>query len=996
MLKHSASAENEALELNVRRMASRVVPIIGTPGAKTPQVESLVALSDELRAPIERTYRQAALHEERALEALAWHEAQIAFGRNHFQLPANITRPLSRDERPDRSARLPATTRRRSAPQQQIDEDLTFTDELAAEAAEALALQCACVSASLELELTADENRQKRIAQAAGQAIDAEPAPRAVDRYAPAPDIAAIATAADCADHTNNGALLEADRALTLADELAADAAEALALRCACASASLDLALIADMNRQKRIARAAGQANYAEPTPRPDDRHAPMSNIVAKTTLVDRADLTNNVALLEADRALTLTDELAADAAEALALQCACGSASLGLALIADANRQKRIAQVANQAIDAEPTPRPDDRYAPMPNIVAKTTLVDRADHTNNVALLEADRAVTLTDELAADAAEALALQCTCASASLDLALIPDANRQKRIAQVADQAISQEPALRAVDRDAPAPDIAAIATAPDWAGRANGVALLEADLALTLTDELAADAAEALALQCACASASLDLALIADANRQTRITQVADQAIDAEPAEAIRGETAQSAVQFEPTRVGATLSVVLTPHKENSDDGRNQSDAAEQFRRNDSGIAGNERAAPDSNRDDAQDAFFLTERDSGTTRTIGEGPVGATAQRDLGITPRDLDSSQPPLEPDSRRSDGHGDEGEYRNLRNMSTIGGSRRAVSARPNEQATHKEAHLGLQNGSEIPTGFGDHGLQPPSASAGHADQSPEVERLIPTADELMLDKERSPTNLVLGRLLQSPNPTACFDFVAEVNGTTTTKSSASTLPTPPSQQPDSSPISPSMPATTPAPAVAPMRFRTHDPRRRQLTPAELADIRSSSRPRSSSVWRKDETPGTIPVTVRQRFARRPPDKEAPAMPVPAPPVVHPADAPQAATRIHTTMGSTTSAATTRHPAESLAGAKATPAPENRPAHVAQRGLDYVAPGAPATVGASATTGSSAATRSDGEKRAPSIKEGPIIDIGGRSPNYRRLQRRRPGPER
>ena len=442
-LKHSALAENAALEFNVRRMVSRAVPIIGASGAKTPHAEYLAALSDELRAPIDRTYRQAVLHERRALEALARHEAEIALGRKQVQPPANVTRPLSNKDRLDRSSHVHDTARRQYAPQRQVDAALTLTDQLAADAAEALALQCACVSASLELALTADAGRQKRIGQVADQAIVEEPAPNPTDRDASTPDITANTSLLNYTDRAGGVTLLEADRALTLTDELAADAAETLALQCACASASLDLALNADADRQKRIARVADQAIDAEAAPRSVDRDAATPDITANTSLLNYVDRAGSVALLEADRAVTLADELAADAAQALALQCACASASLGLALTAAANRQKRIAQVADQAIDVEGAPRDVDRDTRAPDIAANSGLLNYTDRAGSVARLEADRALTLADELAADAAEALALRCACASASLDLALTATAKRQGSIAEVADQAFDE-------------------------------------------------------------------------------------------------------------------------------------------------------------------------------------------------------------------------------------------------------------------------------------------------------------------------------------------------------------------------------------------------------------------------------------------------------------------------------------------------------------------------------------------------------------------------
>jgi hypothetical protein len=97
---------------------------------------------------------------------------------------------------------------------------------------------------------------------------------------------------------------------------------------------------------------------------------------------------------------------------------------------------------------------------------------------------------------------------------------------------------------------------------------------------------------------------------------------------------------------------------------------------------------------------------------------------------------------------------------------------------------------------------------------------------------------------------------------------------------------------------------------------------------------------------------------------------------------------------MGSTTSAATTRRPAETLADAKAIPAPENRPAGSVQTALDRVAPVVAATVEATTTTGSSTAAESDGKKPALPKEEGPIIPIAGRP--YQVLQRKPPGRER
>jgi hypothetical protein len=916
-LKHSALAENAALELNVRRMTSRVVPIIGAPQAKTPQMDYLAALSDELRAPIDRSYRQATIQERRALEALARHEAEIALGHKLLQPPANITRPLSRDERPNHFTRLPATTRRRNALQQQVDEDPTLADELAADAAEALALQCACASAPLDLTLIADANPQKPIAQAADQAIDTEPEPRAVDRDAPAPDV------------------------------------------------------------------------------------------VMTTAVPDYADRANSVALLRADRALTLTDQLAADAAEALALQCACVSASLALALTADANRQRRTAQPADQAVDEEVAHGAVDRDAPAPGIAAKTTPLDYADRADIIALSEADRALTITDEIAADAADALALRCACASASLDLALTANANRTERIAQAADQAI------------AAAPDIAAITTAPECASRGNNVAQLEAEHTLTLTDELAADAAEALALQCACATTSLDLALIGDANRQKRIAQVADQTIDEEPAETIRGERAQSAAQIESTPVGATIPLVLTPHKEKPDDGRNQPDAAERFRRQESGIADNDRSIADTGRDDAQDAFVLPAGAGALAKTTEGFSIDATTRRDMGVTPGDLVGPPSSFEPDCGRGDGYGDKGKYRDLRDMPTIGSSRRTVSARPHEQITHEEAHLGLQNGSEIPTGFGNHRLQPPSASAGRPDGSyGSADQPSATSDELR-DEELTRIRQRRDKLRSSVDVSLRFSSIAaKIVGRYNQRYFLSALS--------------ALRRNTSANASDILGYLTsldeRSPGRRRWIGAwmrELSDFRIQDKVRpeppsicvsmnpiiarrrrkagpapsgrtspSSSVKPKDETPGTIPVTARRRSTRPPPDQEAPPVAVPAHPMTHPTTGSRADPRTDTTMGSTTSAATTRNPTETLADAKAIPAPENRPTGSAQTAVDRVATVVAATVEATTTTGSSAAAEPDGKKPALPKEEGPIIPIAGRP--YQVLQRKPPGRER
>ena len=528
----------------------------------------------------------------------------------------------------------------------------------------------------------------------------------------------------------------------------------------------------------------------------------------------------------------------------------------------------------------------------------------------------------------------------------------------------------------------------------------------QADEVLTLTDELAADSAEALALQCACASASLDLALNADANRQKWIAQVADQAIDEEPAETIRGERAQSAVQIESTRVGATIPVVLTPHKGKPDDGRNQPDAAEQFRRNESGIAGNQRATPLADRDDAQDAFFPPERDSGTTRTTEEGSIGATTQRDLGVTPRDFDNPQSPFQPDCGPSYRHSEKGEYRNLRDVSTIGGSRRAVTARPDEQATCEEAHLGLQNGSQIPTGFGDHGLQSPSASAGSADASSGSANQPKTAADELRDAELTRIRQRRDRLRGSVDVGLRFGSIAaEIVGRYNQRYFQSALSA--LRHNTFANASDILGYLTPIDERnlghrkwigAWMRelsdFRIQDKVRPEPPPIHIS-IDSiiarrrrkarlpppSHRPPSSSVKSKDETTGTIPATARHRFTRPPPEAEVTATARPAPPVTLPATALHAFPRPDAAIGSTTSAATARDPAETLAGAQ--PAPESRPAHVAQTGLDGVAPVEAATVEATTATGSSAAAKSDSENAAPTTIEGPIVDVGDRRPN-------------
>jgi len=104
-------------------------------------------------------------------------------------------------------------------------------------------------------------------------------------------------------------------------------------------------------------------------------------------------------------------------------------------------------------------------------------------------------------------------------------------------------------------------------------------------------------------------------------------------------------------------------------------------------------------------------------------------------------------------------------------------------------------------------------------------------------------------------------------------------------------------------------------------------------------------------------------------------------------PATTSQAVPRTDAAMGSTASAATSRRPGETLARTKPTSAAESRPAHVAQTGLDRVAPVMAVTVEASTPTVSPASAKPDGQKPALPIKEGPIIPIGGRP--YRLLQR-------
>ena len=108
-------------------------------------------------------------------------------------------------------------------------------------------------------------------------------------------------------------------------------------------------------------------------------------------------------------------------------------------------------------------------------------------------------------------------------------------------------------------------------------------------------------------------------------------------------------------------------------------------------------------------------------------------------------------------------------------------------------------------------------------------------------------------------------------------------------------------------------------------------------------------------------------------------------------PATTSQAVPRTDAAMGSTASAATSRRPGETLARTKPTSAAESRPAHVAQTGLDRVAPVVAVTVEASTPTVSPASAKPDGQKPALPIMEGPIIPIGGRP--YRLLQRNPPG---
>jgi hypothetical protein len=708
---HAAEADVAALRFNMAKIRSRLAPPIetGDRRARETSLAQLATIEAEFLAEIGQQAAVAAAVEARALETLAILERALAVSAPRIRLGGEIERPtaqpaaapgvalaahalalsaasaaadsefasapiaLTRQRQeavveselpPVDPAHIAAKTtllnfadRADSVARLEADRALTLTDELAADAAAALALQCACASASLRLALNAAANRRRPVAHAADQAIDAEAAPHAVDRDAPQPDIATMTTPLDYADRGDAIARLEADRALTLTDELAADAAAALALQCACASASLRLELSVAANQGRLLAHAADLVADAETAPSVVDRDAPTpaSDIAAETTPLDYADRAASIAPLVADRALTLTDELAADAAAALALQCACTSASLKLTLDAAANRRSLVAHVADQAVDAEAAPYAVDHDAPLPDIAAKATLPNYAIRADSVALLEADRALTFTDQLAADAAAALALQCACASAYVTLAFNAATNWQRRVAHAADLVANAEPAPSAVDRDAstPAPDIAAEATPLDYIGRANTVAALQADHATTLVDELASDAARALALQCACASTSVTLALDAAANRQRRIAQAA------EPAEAINGAQAQGAIQIESTRVGATIPVVLTPRKEESDDRRNQPDAAERFRRQESGIADNDRSIAGSNRVDAQAAIVLPGGAGAPAKTTEGLPVDATARRDMGVTPSDLGSPQSSLELDRGRADGY-------------------------------------------------------------------------------------------------------------------------------------------------------------------------------------------------------------------------------------------------------------------------------------------------------------------------------------------------
>jgi hypothetical protein len=365
---------------------------------------------------------------------------------------------------------------------------------------------------------------------------------------------------------------------------------------------------------------------------------------------------------------------------------------------------------------------------------------------------------------------------------------------------------------------------------------------------------------------------------------------------------------------------------------------------------------------------------------------------------------------------ESRSATWRSDVQAHREMRPMSPSGGGVRGVGASSGRQ-TDQPAFAGVSDGTQVSAGSGGHDVQPVSANVGRTDSSyRSTDQPSPTSDELRvaeLTRIRRRRDMLRGSVEVGLRFCSVAAKIVERYNKRYFQSALSAL-----RRNTFANASDIEGYLTPIDECSPRRRRWIGAWMRELSDFRIQDKArpdppsiyvstapiiarrrrkaglppSSPRPPSSSGKSKDESLGTIPVTARRRFTRSPPEEEAPAAAVPASPVAHPATASQASRQTDTSMASTTSAATTRHPTETLADAKATFSTENRPAHVAQTGLDRVAPVEAATDEASGTAGSPAAA--NGQNPALPIEEGPIIPIGGRP--YWVLQRNPPGRER
>ena len=419
----------------------------------------------------------------------------------------------------------------------------------------------------------------------------------------------------------------------------------------------------------------------------------------------------------------------------------------------------------------------------------------------------------------------------------------------------------------------------------------------------------------------------------------------------------------------------------------------------------------------------ARDDEQIAEESDGRARK----PAGAdedaeratTARGDLGGASNPVGGDPAPDFGQSRSSAGGSDLQTHREMRPVSPSGGGVWGIGASSDRQTDDQPADAGVSGGAQVPAGARRHDVQSVPANAGRADGSYGSAHQPSTTSDELRDAELTRIRQRRDRLRGSVDVRLRFGSIAaKIIGRYNKRYFQSALSA--LRHNTFANASDILGYLTPIDECSLGRRRWIGAWMRELSDFRIQDKAkpeppsihvsldpiiarrrrkaglppSSPSPPSSFGKPKDESLGTIPVTARRRFTRPPPEEEAPAAAVSAPPVAHPATASQAVPRTDATMVSTTSAETTRHPAETLADAKGTFTQENRPAHVAQTGLDRVTPVAAATDEASATAGSPAAAKADGQKPALPIKEGPIIPIGGRP--YRVLQRNPPGRER